>query len=113
MALTPTGRASAWMVSAGAVGYAASAVFSGLLHWDRALFVVPYALIVVSWRQVAICDQLRCAGSSSVLLSRLMPVILFYTTAVVMPDGAVVFYHDVYGHNFRLDQALRAGPMAA
>lgn len=47
MALTPTLRASVWIALAGGVGYAASAVFSGLLHWDRALFVLPYAVMVV------------------------------------------------------------------
>jgi hypothetical protein len=47
--LTPTLRASCWTVLAGGVGYAASAVFSGLLQWDRALFIVPYALMVVTF----------------------------------------------------------------
>jgi murein L,D-transpeptidase YcbB/YkuD len=45
-----------------------------------------------------------------VLLSRPIPVILFYTTAVAEPGGAVAFHEDIYGHDRRLDEALRAGP---
>jgi murein L,D-transpeptidase YcbB/YkuD len=65
------------------------------------------------WTRARIEAAAEASGSSRVLLSRPMPVILFYTTAVITPEGAVVFYHDIYGHDFRLDQALRAGPMAA
>jgi murein L,D-transpeptidase YcbB/YkuD len=39
-----------------------------------------------------------------------MPVILFYTTAVAWPEGGVMFYPDLYGHDRELDEALRAGP---
>jgi murein L,D-transpeptidase YcbB/YkuD len=44
------------------------------------------------------------------LLTRPMPVILFYTTAVAEPGRGVAFYEDIYGHDRRLDEALRAGP---
>jgi hypothetical protein len=44
--LTATGRALAWLALGGAAGFAASAVFSGLLHWDRTELVPPYAIIV-------------------------------------------------------------------
>jgi murein L,D-transpeptidase YcbB/YkuD len=65
------------------------------------------------WTRDHIEAAAEARASSRALLSRPMPVIVFYTTAVIMPDGAIVFYHDIYGHDFRLDQALRAGPMAA
>jgi murein L,D-transpeptidase YcbB/YkuD len=39
-----------------------------------------------------------------------MPVIIFYTTAVASPDGDIWFYSDIYGHDRRLDEALKAGP---
>lgn len=40
-------------------------------------------------------------------LSRPIRVILFYMTAVVMPeDGAVHFAEDIYGHDARLDEHL-------
>jgi murein L,D-transpeptidase YcbB/YkuD len=65
------------------------------------------------WSRARIEAAVKASGSSRVLLNHPMPVILFYTTAVVMPDGSVVFYHDIYGHDYRLDQALRSGPLAA
>jgi murein L,D-transpeptidase YcbB/YkuD len=43
-------------------------------------------------------------------LSRSIPVIVFYTTAVATPDGNGWFYADIYGHDLALDEALRAGP---
>jgi murein L,D-transpeptidase YcbB/YkuD len=33
-------------------------------------------------------------------------VLLFYTTAAVMPDGTIRFARDIYGHDQRLDAAL-------
>jgi hypothetical protein len=51
------------------------------------------------WTRDHIEAAAEASASSRALLSRPMPVI--------------VFYHDIYGHDFRVDQALRAGPMAA
>ena len=43
-------------------------------------------------------------------LKRPIQVILFYVTAVVMPeDGTVRFAEDIYGHDPRLDRALARG----
>jgi L,D-transpeptidase YcbB len=45
--------------------------------------------------------------SRRVDLTRPIQVILFYLTAVVMPeDGTVRFAEDLYGHDARLDRAL-------
>jgi murein L,D-transpeptidase YcbB/YkuD len=59
-------------------------------------------------------DSVRAAMAGKVtrraLLTRPMPVILFYTTAVAWPEGGVMFYPDLYGHDRELDEALRAGP---
>jgi murein L,D-transpeptidase YcbB/YkuD len=38
-----------------------------------------------------------------------MPVVLFYATAVALPDVGIAFYEDIYGHDGRLDEALRGG----
>ncbi len=35
-----------------------------------------------------------------------LPLILFYTTAVAMPDGTIHFASDIYRHDQRLDRAL-------
>jgi len=45
-------------------------------------------------------------SSRRVSLTRPLTVVLFYTTAMVEPDGTVRFARDIYGHDERLDQAL-------
>jgi L,D-transpeptidase YcbB len=59
-------------------------------------------------------DSVLAAQSGSqttrALLRRPMPVVIFYTTAVASSDGSVWFYQDIYGHDRRLEEALRAGP---
>jgi murein L,D-transpeptidase YcbB/YkuD len=46
-------------------------------------------------------------------LPRPLHVVLFYTTAVVMPeDSTIHFAADLYGHDSRLDAALTARLMA-
>src|SRR4029078_3382792 len=37
-------------------------------------------------------------------LHRTLPVVIYYTTAVVRPEGAIEFFDDVYGHDARLEQ---------
>jgi murein L,D-transpeptidase YcbB/YkuD len=37
-----------------------------------------------------------------------IPVLLYYTTAVVRADGSVWFYPDLYGHDRELAAALEA-----
>ena len=44
--------------------------------------------------------------SRRVSLTRPLPVVLFYSTAAVEPDGTVRFARDIYGHDQRLDAAL-------
>ena len=41
-----------------------------------------------------------------------MAVIVFYTTAVAAPDGSAWFYADIYGHDRRLEEALRTEPVS-
>jgi L,D-transpeptidase YcbB len=48
--------------------------------------------------------------SRRVNLTRPLPVILFYTTAVVEPDGMVRFAGDIYGQDRTLDRALGQAP---
>ncbi len=48
-------------------------------------------------------------NSWKVNLNRPLPVVIYYTTAVVRPEGAIEFFDDVYGHDARLEQALAKG----
>lgn len=42
-------------------------------------------------------------------LARPLPVVLYYSTAVVLPDGAVAFYDDIYRHDLQLEKVLAEG----
>ena len=47
-------------------------------------------------------------GTSSTLrLREPLRVVLAYSTVGVAPDGRVMFYPDIYGHDAALDEALR------
>jgi L,D-transpeptidase YcbB len=59
------------------------------------------------WSRDQILSAMAGTQSIRVNLARPIQVILFYTTAVVMPeDGTVRFAEDIYRHDARLDQAL-------
>jgi L,D-transpeptidase YcbB len=62
-----------------------------------------------AWNRAAIETAMAAAGTTRVLLTRPMPVVVFYTTAVAMPDGTIRFYQDVYGQDRELREALRSG----
>jgi murein L,D-transpeptidase YcbB/YkuD len=48
-------------------------------------------------------------SSQRVNFSRPLPVVIYYTTAVVRPGRGVEFYEDIYGHDERLERALARG----
>ena len=62
------------------------------------------------WNLDRIRGAMDADTSSRLLLSHPVPVVIFYTTAVVRSDGSAWFYADIYGHDRELDEALRAGP---
>ena len=59
------------------------------------------------WTRRTILAAMDGSASVHVRLPRPIQVILFYTTAVVMPeDGTVRFAEDIYRHDVRLDRVL-------
>ena len=59
------------------------------------------------WTRDRIIAAMNANQSRRVNLARPIQVILFYITAVVMPeDGTIRFAEDIYRHDARLDQAL-------
>jgi murein L,D-transpeptidase YcbB/YkuD len=61
------------------------------------------------WARERILAAMSGTVSQHVTLARPIQVILFYVTAAILPeDGSVHFAADVYGHDLRLDAALRA-----
>ena len=65
-----------------------------------------------SWNRERITAAQEGTGTTRAWLTRPMPVIVFYTTAVAAPDGRAWFYADIYGHDRTLDEALRTGPVS-
>lgn len=62
------------------------------------------------WTRERILAAMHGNESLRVDLARPIRVILFYLTAVVMPeDGTVHFAKDIYGHDARLDRMLKIG----
>jgi murein L,D-transpeptidase YcbB/YkuD len=61
-----------------------------------------------AWNREAIEAAMTNPRTTRALLSRPVPVLMFYTTAVAFPDGSVHFYPDVYRHDRALIEALRA-----
>ena len=63
------------------------------------------------WTRDRIIAAMNGPRPMQVNLTRPIQVILFYITAAVMPDdGSVHFAQDIYGHDARLDRALRRTP---
>jgi murein L,D-transpeptidase YcbB/YkuD len=67
------------------------------------------------WTRDRILLAMHGTQTFSVRLARPIQVLLFYTTAAVMPeDGTIHFADDIYGHDATLDKALvRRGPGGA
>jgi murein L,D-transpeptidase YcbB/YkuD len=62
------------------------------------------------WDRARVEAAQKATTNSRMILSRPLPVVIFYTTAVASPGGSAWFYSDIYGHDRSLDEALRAGP---
>ncbi|HJR50163.1 MAG TPA: L,D-transpeptidase family protein, partial [Gemmatimonadales bacterium] len=61
------------------------------------------------WPRDSVRAAMAAKPTHRALLSRPLPVVLFYATAVALPGVGMAFYEDIYGHDRRLDEALRAG----
>ncbi len=67
----------------------------------------------VEWSRGRILAAMAGPDSVHVGLRRPIQVILFHTTAAVMPeDGTIRFAEDIYGHDARLDRALSRRALA-
>jgi murein L,D-transpeptidase YcbB/YkuD len=58
------------------------------------------------WNQEKFQQVLDEGETKSVFLSKPLPVLLLYWTAMVEPDGVVYFYNDVYERDARIVEAL-------
>ncbi len=63
-----------------------------------------------NWTPGKIQDAMQNGkDSQQVNLKPKRPVFIVYATAVVLPDGTVKFFQDIYGHDARLKKALTEG----
>jgi murein L,D-transpeptidase YcbB/YkuD len=62
-----------------------------------------------SWSRSQVEQVMNGDRSRKVTLTRPLPVVIYYTTAVVRPEGAVNFFADVYMHDALLERALAKG----
>jgi murein L,D-transpeptidase YcbB/YkuD len=62
-----------------------------------------------TWSRRQVEQVMNGASSRRVNLTRQIPVVIYYTTAVVWPDGKVGFFDDVYKHDARLETVLAKG----
>ena len=60
------------------------------------------------WNRAAVTAAQQGKDTTRVSLSRPMPVVVWYTTAVAAPNGEAWFYSDIYGHDRALQTALSA-----
>lgn len=65
------------------------------------------------WSRSAIVAAQQGSATVRASLSRPMPVVVWYTTAVAAPDGRAWFYADIYGHDRQLDRALQTHTLSA
>lgn len=59
-----------------------------------------------TWTRKRIVEAVAGSRPLQVNLTRPLPVVLYYVTALAMPDGEVHFADDLYGHDARLESAL-------
>jgi len=54
-------------------------------------------------------DSMNGSETQQVNLTRPIPVLIVYLTAIVLEDGVVYLFDDIYGHDTALQQALAKG----
>ncbi|WP_326498961.1 L,D-transpeptidase family protein [Methylomicrobium sp. Wu6] len=59
------------------------------------------------WTKENIQLAMQSPKTQRVMLKKSIPVLFFYTTSFVEPNGKVAFYRDIYGHDTALIEALK------
>jgi murein L,D-transpeptidase YcbB/YkuD len=61
------------------------------------------------WTLSRIDEAMEAEGTSRAFLRTPVTVVIFYTTVVVRPGGAIYFYDDIYKHDAEMERALESG----
>jgi len=85
------------------------ALSHGCIHLERPAKLAHWLL-----RDKPECEQVEHAMKDGrdnfmVYLTRPVPILIVYATAIAEPDGDVYFFQDIYGHDAALQQALAKG----
>ena len=80
----------------------------GCVRVEDPITLAQWVLDDPAWSPEAITAATNGANSRPVTVVRPTRVWLFYTTVVALPDGTTHFAADLYGHDVRLDRALRS-----
>ena len=76
---------------------------------EPARFAVWVLRDPVEWSPEKVEAAMNGAPSRRVNLTQPLPVVIYYTTAIVRPERGVEFYEDIYGHDARLERELAKG----
>jgi murein L,D-transpeptidase YcbB/YkuD len=79
----------------------------GCVRVEDPVALAQWVLDSPAWSRETITAATNDVNSRAVGVTRPIRVWLFYTTAVALPDGTAHFAADLYGHDVRLDRALR------
>ena len=61
------------------------------------------------WNAERIHEAMNGSATQQINLTHPIPVVIVYLTVVVLEDGLVHFFDDIYGHDVALQQALAKG----
>jgi murein L,D-transpeptidase YcbB/YkuD len=61
------------------------------------------------WNPDRIREAMNGTTTQQVILAHPIPVLILYATVIVLDDGVVHFFDDIYGHDANLDNALAKG----
>jgi murein L,D-transpeptidase YcbB/YkuD len=79
----------------------------GCVRIEDPVSLAQWVLDDPEWSHEAILAATNGEDSRPVSVARPTRVWLFYTTVVGLPDGTIYFAADLYGHDAKLDRALR------
>lgn len=78
----------------------------GCVRVEDPVTLAEWVLNSSDWSREAVIAATAGTDSRSVPVPQPIHVVLFYSTAAVMPDGVLHFAPDLYGHDIRLSRAL-------
>jgi murein L,D-transpeptidase YcbB/YkuD len=61
------------------------------------------------WNPERIHEAMNGSATQQINLTHPIPVVIVYLTVIVLEDGLVHFFDDIYGHDVALQQALAKG----